>query len=104
MFNSGRSQAIAATQLQNLLQGAGFPQVPEIGTGLRNALEMLRGSKQPPGDYLVILKMNGEVLPEMFVAANQYSQPRVALSEKLNESFPDLKMGIDVFCMPVVLQ
>lgn len=83
--------------------GAVLPKLPEFRDGLQNALRVLQDSQQPPGDYLVVLSMSGNPLPGMFVAAGETEAPRLFLAKKLEAHFPELKMGKDIFCMPVTL-
>jgi hypothetical protein len=80
-----------------------LPKLPEFRAGLQNALKMLQDSQQPPGDYIVVLTMSGEPLPGMFVAAGETEGPRLFLAKKLEAQLPQLKMGKDIFSMPVTL-
>jgi hypothetical protein len=80
------------------------PTLPNCTEGVRNALKMLQDSQQPPGEYLVVLRMNGEPLPGIFVAAGATEAPRHFLEGRLKELFPDLKMGADIFSMAVTLE
>jgi hypothetical protein len=80
-----------------------LPALPQFRTGLQNALKMLQDSQQPPGDYMVVLTTSGEPLPGMFVAAGEPNGLRLFLAKKLEAHFPELKMGTDIFSMPVTL-
>jgi hypothetical protein len=81
-----------------------LPKLPNIPLGRENAIMMLQDIQQPPGVYLVALRMNGETLPGMFVAASGTGNARLLLSEKLKADFPELKMAHDLFAMRVELQ
>jgi hypothetical protein len=100
---AGSNSAIPVA-LKAHFEGVVLPNLPQVHEGLQNAVKMLRDSQQPRGEYMVVLRKGGEPLPGMFVAAGETENPRLYLQKKLQDCFPDLKMGFDIFAMCVTVE